>query len=124
MWIIKHNGTEFSSDDFLIEDLENVERATGSPWSTANPLRDVKTARAFLAVAMLRQGSPNAEVETALKLITLKSLKNAFEFKSDDEEEGHEDADPSPDLPETSGRVSRSGPRKRAGHLQPSAASA
>ena len=84
-WLIRWDDVEMSSDDMLIEDLENVEKSTGSPWSVANPLRDIKVARAFLAVAMLRSGKTEEQVADALGKITLATLKTAFDWKPDDE---------------------------------------
>jgi len=79
-WLIKHNGVVFDSDDFTIADLGEIEKATDVPWSIANPLREIKVARAFLAVALLRSGRTDKEVEKALALITLKALKRSFEL--------------------------------------------
>jgi hypothetical protein len=90
-WLIRHNGVQFSSDDFTIEDLGEIEKATGTAWSIANPIREIKQARAFLATAMLRSGRSEAEVEAMLNQITLRSLKNAFEYVAD------EDADAAPE---------------------------
>lgn len=98
-WNIRHNGMSFSSDDFLIEDLAEIESATGVPWSVANPLREIKVAKAFLAAAMLRSGRSDVEVETALKMLTLKHLKKAFAFVVDEDDEGETDAEPDPSVP-------------------------
>lgn len=122
-WLIRHNGVEFSSDDFLIEDLQTIEESTGTPWSIANPVREIKVARAFLAVAMLRSGRSEAEVEAMLANITLKALRAAFELVPDTMADvvGSDAVDPSPPNrnPTTpgssSGRTGKGGrPRKRA----------
>lgn len=98
-WLIRHQGMEFSSDDFLIEDLGAVEKATGESWAIANPLRNVAVAKAFLAAAMLRTGRPEAEVESALTLVKLRQLKKAFTYVDDDGEEEDEEVDPSAPTP-------------------------
>jgi len=86
-WIIKWDGKELNSDDFLISDLQEIEKATGEPWSTANCYRSVKVARAFLAVALLRLGKSEMEVADALGTVTLKTLKNTFDFVPDEDDE-------------------------------------
>jgi hypothetical protein len=109
-WIIRVGDEEITSDDFLIEDLEQIEKATDTAWSIANPLRHIAVAKAFLAVAMLRLGKTDREVATALKAVTLKQLKSTFDYKPDDEAvvESEEDADPL-DRPAKIGRGSRRG---------------
>jgi len=84
MWLIHIDGQTVESDDFLIEDLEQIEKATGVPWSISNPLKEIKVAKAFLATAMLRIGKSNEEVAAALKTVTLGTIKNAFDYKPDD----------------------------------------
>ena len=66
-WLIKVDGIQFSSDDFLIEDVGSIEKASGTSWYIANPLVEVPVARAFLAAAMLRSGRPSDVVEKTLK---------------------------------------------------------
>ena len=85
-WMIKYQGQTLDSDDFTIEELGEVERASGEPWSVVNPLRSVKVARAFLAVLMLRTMDKD-EVPSALKALTLKKMRTAFEYRSDEEDD-------------------------------------
>ena len=110
MWIIRVGDEKVESDDFLIEDLEAIEKAGGSPWSIANPLRDIKVARAFLAVAMLRQGKTDRETEAELKKMTLKTLKGTFEYRSDDDVPGEDESEDPLDRPV---RISRGSSRGR-----------
>ena len=115
-WLVRWDNVEMSSDDFLIEDLESVEKATGVPWSVANPLREIKVARAFLAVALLRAGKSESEVAAALGKVTLGTLKTAFDYKPDDQAtEGGAPLAPRDHLAKTSPDSSR-GRRPRAGH--------
>ena len=93
-WIIRWEETEISSDDFLIEDLESIEKATGQPWSILNPYRDVKVAKAFLAVALLRAGKNEQQIELALRVVSLGTLKTTFDYKPDDEVEVVQDETP------------------------------
>ena len=108
-WIIRVDGIEFPSDDFLIEDVGAIEKASGTSWYIANPLVEVAVARAFLAAAMLRSGRPPEVVEKALTTLTLAQLKRAFTFVPDDDEAGGEveevdpsDRNPSPTTPSSS----------------------
>ena len=95
-WIIKVDGIEFPSDDFLIEDVGAIEKASGTSWYICNPLVSVAVARAFLAAAMLRSGRSSDVVEKALTTLTLAQLKRAFTFVPDDEAGGEaEEVDPS-----------------------------
>jgi len=105
-WLIKWNGTELDSDDLTIADLGRVEKESDTPWSVANPFREVVVARAFLACAMRRSGMPDDEVTTALDGLTLRTMKAAFQWVDDDESGGEADeADPSdrPPNPTTPG---------------------
>jgi hypothetical protein len=86
-WQIALDGVEVSSDDFLIEDLEAAEKASGEPWAVQNPLRSVKVARAWLAIAMARSGSTDAEIAERLGVLTLKTIKNVFSLIPDEGEE-------------------------------------
>jgi hypothetical protein len=115
-WLIKYHGMEFNSDDFLIEDLGEIEKATGEPWSISNPYRTVAVARAFLAMAMIRTGRPTAEVEATMNLITLRSLKTAFEHVEDSEEE-QEERDPSAPTPNSTSPDSSIGEATSTGPL-------
>jgi len=77
---------DFSSDDFLLDDMEEIEKATGVPWSIANPLREARVARAFLAAALERSGRSEQEIVTTLRMLTLKKLRVAFEYLPDQNE--------------------------------------
>jgi hypothetical protein len=112
-WLIRWDGAEFASDDMTIEDLGEIERATGEPWSTANPLRTVKVARAFLVTALLRSGRSEQEVADTLTHATLKDLKGAFDYRPDDNTEAPpEGRAPLDHRPKTSRGSSPGGPRK------------
>jgi len=118
-WKIKWDGEEFSSDDMTIEDLGSIEKATGEPWSTANPLRTVRVAKAFLAVALLNGGRTDDQVAQVLSTVTLKTLKNVFTYEPDeDATEGSAPLAPRDRLSKTSrgsshtGRV-KGGPRPK-----------
>lgn len=94
-WRITFAGVDMTSDDFTIGELGEVEKVSGVPWSIANPLREVKVARAFLAVALLRSGVPDREVAAHLEKVTLRKLKHAFSYEPDEDQEGEEEPDPS-----------------------------
>ena len=106
-WTIKYGGQTLDSDDFTIEELGEVERASGEPWSIINPLRSVKVARAFIAVLMLRTMDKD-EVPSALKALTLKKMRLAFEYRPDEDEDavgaaqGPLDSSPEGTIPESS----------------------
>ena len=86
-WLIRVGDGEVSSDDFTIAELGEVEAAAGEPWSVANPLRSVKIARAFLAVALLRLGRTQDQTADELEALTLRTLKGAFVYVPDDDDE-------------------------------------
>ena len=113
-WIIKLDGIRLESDDFTIAELGEVEKATGEPWSTTNPLRSIKAAEAFLAVVMLRSGRPEPEVIAALESLTLRTLKSAFEWQADEEGE-QEERDPSAPNPSSTSPDSSTGDGGTAG---------
>jgi len=119
-WIMSlPDGGTVESDDFLLSDLETIEKETGEYWSTMNVLRTAKVARAFLRVAYQRTGRDPADVD----LLTMKFLKSCFDFRADDEAPAEAEgtaADP------TKGRTSRSssgGARRSTSGPRPSAGS-
>jgi hypothetical protein len=95
-WLIKVDGIEFNSDDFLIEDVGAIEKASGDSWYICNPLVSVAVGRAFLAAALLRSGRTPDVVEKYLTTMRLGELRKAFTFQPDDEPGGEaEEVDPS-----------------------------
>lgn len=99
-WLIKVDGLEFSSDDFLIADVGEIEKASGDSWYIANPLVSTAVARAFLAAAMIRSGRTAEVVEKYLTGMRLAELKRAFTYVADDQDGGEvEEVDPSDPSP-------------------------
>lgn len=84
MWLIRVDGFEMESDDFTIEELGEIERVSGDPWSVVNPLRSAKAARAFVAIALLRSGLAKDQVADRLAALNLRDLKTAFDYKPED----------------------------------------
>lgn len=78
------NGVTLDSDDMTLGELGDVEKETGVPWSTLNPWRDAGVARAFLRVALARQGLPPEAVEGRLDSLTGREIKRAFTFRADE----------------------------------------
>jgi hypothetical protein len=109
-WMIRFGGVELDSDDMTIEELGEVEKVSGVPWSIANPMREIAVAKGFIAVMLLRSGKSEAEVVEALKALTLRDLKAAFEYRSDEGgETPGEGEEPDPSRP--SGSTSRASSR-------------
>jgi hypothetical protein len=83
-WVIQiPDGPKVESDDFTLDDLDRIEKETGTFWSVMNPLRESKVARAFLKVAYT-----HADLDPALvDGLTMKTLKGMFDFKADEPEE-------------------------------------
>jgi hypothetical protein len=82
-WIVKIDGNEASSDDFLLDDLSYVERVAKTPWSLANPYKDITVAKAFLRLALIRSGVSDEDADERLKTLSLGELKTAFDFVDD-----------------------------------------
>lgn len=95
-WLIKWDGSEMNSDDLTIADLGRVEKEADTPWSVANPFREVAVAKAFLAVAMRRSGMPDRDVTAAVDTLTLRKLKGAFQWIDDDADGQGEQEEPDP----------------------------
>jgi hypothetical protein len=72
-WITRWDGVEHSSDDLTLGDLDRLEQQTGVPWSALNPLREIKVAKAFLALVS------GQDVEA----MTLGQIKAAFDWRPD-----------------------------------------
>jgi hypothetical protein len=84
-WGITIDGHRMESDDFLLDDLATVEKSTGTPWSLANPWKDVAVAKAFARVVLIHSGLSVEEADERLKSLTLRDVKSAFEFIDDNE---------------------------------------
>lgn len=82
-WKIRLDEVEFSSDDLTLEELEAVEETSGEPWSMLNPVRSVKSAKALLAVALMRAGVPDEEIGQRLGALTVKDIKDVFDWEED-----------------------------------------
>ncbi len=103
-WKINFDGSSFEFDDFTIEELGAVEKIADITWSQIHPWRSILAAKAFLTVALMRQGLSDAEISERLQKLTLGEIKDAFEFVMDPipseepeaESEGEVSADPLP----------------------------
>jgi hypothetical protein len=115
-WLVRVPGFEFDTDDMTIAELGRVEKLSETPWSIANPFREVAVAKAFYTVALERSGMEKKDVDVTIFGLTLKDLRNAFEFVAQEGEvTSAEEADPSdPPSPSTSPESSP-GPRGKAG---------
>lgn len=81
-WVIQiPDGPKVESDDFTLDDLDKIEKQTGTFWSVMNPLRESKVARAFLQTAYTHAGLDPADVDN----LTMKTLKSMFDFVPDGE---------------------------------------
>ncbi len=85
-WRITFEGLTLDSDDFTIEELGAAEKIADTPWSILNPLRNVLAAKAFLSITLLRRGLADTEVQARLNSLSLKELKNAFEWVPETED--------------------------------------
>jgi hypothetical protein len=96
-WIVTFDGVQLDADDMTVEELGEVERISGVPWSIANPLREVKVAKAYVAVALLRAGRDKSDVAGQLTALRQRDLKGVFDWRDDDQEgQGEqEELDPS-----------------------------
>jgi hypothetical protein len=115
-WLIKFGGVELDSDDFTIEELGEVEKVSGVPWSLANPLREISVAKAFLAVVLLRTGTSERDLMKELEALTLGKIKRSFEWVDDgSDQEGEEEPDPSDQPPSQTSPPSSPGEPGKAG---------
>ena len=72
------------SDDFTLDDLDAIEKATGQPWSTLNPWRDAKVAREFIRTAYRHTGITDEQADDATRRIALRHVKSLFEHRPDE----------------------------------------
>jgi hypothetical protein len=120
-WKIAIDGNEVSSDDLLLDDLAYVEKVGGSPWSIANPYKDIGVARAFLRVALVRSGVSPEDADERMKTITLGDVKTAFTFVEDTPSAGGQQGKSQGRTTSTSrsssggARKGSTGPRKKSG---------
>ena len=79
-WLIRvDDETAVDSDDFTLSDLIEIEKESEVPWSTSNPLREVRVAKAFIRAALRKSGRNPREVDEW----TLRRIKKVFDWRSD-----------------------------------------
>lgn len=124
-WLIRLDPeTVVHSDDFTLDDLIAIEKECQEPWGFMMPLREIKTARAYIRCALRKVGRDPKTVDGW----TLKELKHVFDWVPEPEwppstngekAESEDDADPlaaSTDQGSSSGAPGGStGRRKRQG---------
>lgn len=82
-WVVKIDGHEVDSDDFLLDDLAWIEKRTGSFWSLLNPWKNAEQAKAFIRVALVRSGVSEEDADARCESLTLRDIKGAFDFRED-----------------------------------------
>lgn len=112
-WLIKIDGHEVSSDDLTLDDLDALEKATGTPWSALNPWRHATHAREFIRRALVLSGVPQEDADARADNLRLSDIKGAFDFV--DDTTGEREASPDIPLGRSSRSSSRGGPRGSGG---------
>lgn len=100
-WEITYQGNHLNSDDFTLDELEAVEKASGVPWSILNAYREVRVAKALLAVLLVRLGQSDAQMTDTLTKLTMRDIKNVFTWIPEDGEEKNNEVDDSDPLEQT-----------------------
>lgn len=109
-WIIKVPDCEpVESDDFTLDDLIKIEKASGVPWAILNPFKDGAVAREFYRIALRMTGGDPKQADSA----TLRQVKSMFDWREDEPfpitQGGSDDADPLPLRAPSSSPGARSG---------------
>ena len=88
---------DVDSDSLTLDQVARLEKLAGQPWSLCNPYKSVPAARAFLVVALVRSGGTDEQAEQLLTNLTLRQIKNAFEWVPDEDDgDATEGGDPAP----------------------------
>lgn len=83
-WITQVGDFELDSDDLTLEELDQVEKATGVAWSLLNPWRDVNVAKEFIRIAYVRSGLEPAHAEAKANTLRGRDIRSAFDFRQDE----------------------------------------
>jgi hypothetical protein len=110
-WIIRLEGADpVSSDDFTLDDLIRIEKATDTPWAVLNPFKSGPVAREFYRIALKVTGGDPKEADSA----TLGRMKTMFDWEPDEpfpatQGGGSDDVDPLPLKVQSSSPGARTG---------------
>lgn len=79
------DGAWHSTDDLTGFELEAIQQATNTPWSTLNPYRDIASYRAVVAAFAIRGGMDNADIVDWFNTRTTKQLDEGLAIATDDD---------------------------------------
>lgn len=104
-WTVTFDGhPATSTDDLTLDEVALAERVAGVPWSTMNPLGNVKVAKALFVLTAIRAGMPEAQALEAAGSTPLKRLHGAFTLVMGDvTAPGEGGDDPPPSAPTSAG---------------------
>ena len=77
---------EEDSDTFTLDEVARLERLAGEPWSLCNALKSIPAAKAFVVITLARRGLTEPEIEQVIKEMTLRELKQAFDWVADEDD--------------------------------------
>jgi hypothetical protein len=84
-WRVHLDGfPDVTTDELTLDDIEQVEKVCGIPWSLINPLASAKEAKGMLALLLMRAGKPEDEALRAAGKTPLRQLAAAFSYELPD----------------------------------------
>ena len=84
-WRVEFEGRTVTTDELTLDEIELVERVSGTPWVNINPRASLKCAKALLIVMAIRAGEAEDAAFRRLSKLNLKAIKRAFVFVEGDD---------------------------------------
>lgn len=74
----------YNTDQLTLDEIEDVERVSGTAWALSNPLASIQQAKGYLVVFALRDGMTEDQIEEWFAGMTLGDIKAAFQYDESD----------------------------------------
>lgn len=84
-WLVKLDGEVLlNTEDLTFDELEALEQVSGMGWNFLLPQNDVKSARALLALALVKSGMDDAAAKEKVAGLTRREFRDSFERITDE----------------------------------------
>lgn len=79
-WLVKVDGEVLlNTEDLTFDEQEALEQVTGISWYHLLPLSDAKSARALLALALVKSGMDDEAAKDKVSQMTRREYRDSFE---------------------------------------------
>lgn len=84
-WRVDLDGyPSITTDELTLDEVEIVERVSGTPWVVINPTNSLKCAKALFVVMAVRAGLSEDDALAQAAALPLKRIKRSFTFVQGD----------------------------------------